>query len=164
LPNAQSGTATSSVTLIAQGHTIHVLSQQHRSNNVSKSETYKKGAAIRRELMGDAFADKLDNTVYKDPTMAKFGDYANEAIFGMLWGRPGLDHKTRALICVISDTCGHCWPELELHIRFARGQGWTEDELTEVLLHLGGYIGVPSIREAMIIASKVFKELREEEG
>jgi 4-carboxymuconolactone decarboxylase len=53
---------------------------------------------------------------------------------------------------------------LELHIRFARGQGWTEDELTEALMHLGGYIGVPSIREAMIIASKVFKELRDEEG
>jgi 4-carboxymuconolactone decarboxylase len=144
--------------------TIKVLSQQHWSNDVSKNETYKKGAAIRRELMGDALADKLDNTVYKDPTMEKFGDYANEAIFGMLWGRPGLDHKTRALICVISDTCGHCWPELELHIRFARGQGWTEDELTEALMHLGGYIGVPSIREAMIIASKVFKELRDEEG
>ena len=69
-----------------------------------------------------------------------------------------------ALICVISDTCGHCWPELELHIRFARRQGWTEDELSEALLHLGGYIGVPSIREAMIIAGKVFEELREEDG
>ena len=131
---------------------------------MSKSENYEKGAAIRRELMGDAFADKLANTVNKGPVMEKFGDYATEAIFGMLWARPGLDYKTRALIYVISDTCGHCWPELELHIRFARGQGWAEDELTEVLLHLGGYIGVPSIREAMIIAGKVFKELREEEG
>lgn len=149
---------------MAPGHTIHVLYKQHWGNDVSKSENYEKGAAIRRELMGDAFADKLANTVNKGPEMEKFGDYATEAIFGMLWARPGLDHKTRALICVISDACGHCWPELELHIRFARGQGWTEDELTEALLHLGGYIGVPSIREAMIIAGKVFKELREEEG
>ena len=131
---------------------------------MSKSENYEKGAATRREVMGDALADKLANTDYKGQVMEKFADYATEAIFGMLWARPGLDHKTRALICVISDTCGHCWPELELHIRFARRQGWTEDELTEALLHLGGYIGVPSVREAMIIASKVFQELREEEG
>ena len=150
--------------MIAPEHTIHVLSEQHWSNDVPKSENYEKGAAVRRELMGDAFADKLSKTVNSGPVMERFGDYATEAIFGMLWTRPGLDHKTRALICVISDTCGHCWPELELHIRFARRQGWTEDELSEALLHLGGYIGVPSIREAMIIAGKVFEELREEDG
>ncbi len=125
-----------------------------------KSETYQKGAATRREVMGPALADKLANTDYQGPIMQKFVDYSTEAVFGMLWARPGLDHKTRALICVISDTCGHCWPELELHLRFARRQGWTEDELTEVLMHMAGYIGVPSIREAMIIAGNVFKELR----
>ena len=131
---------------------------------MSKSENYEKGAATRREVMGDALADKLANTDYKGQVMEKFADYATEAVFGMLWSRPGLDYKTRALICVISDACGHCWPELEIHLRFARGQGWTEDELTEALLHLGGYIGVPTARESLIIAEKVFKELREEEG
>jgi 4-carboxymuconolactone decarboxylase len=40
-------------------------------------------------------------------------------------------------------------------------QGWTEEELTEALLHLSGYIGVPIIREACIVASKVFKEPRD---
>jgi 4-carboxymuconolactone decarboxylase len=43
-------------------------------------------------------------------------------------------------------------------------QGWTEDELIEVLLHLSGYIGVPIIRESMQVASKVFKRYREEAG
>jgi 4-carboxymuconolactone decarboxylase len=131
---------------------------------MSKSETFEKGAATRRAVMGEAMADRLADTVYQGPVMEKFTDYATEAIFGMLWSRPGLDHKTRALICVISDTCGHCWPELDLHLRFARGQGWTEDELTEALLHVGGYIGAPSAREAMIIADRVFAELRAEEG
>ena len=51
---------------------------------MSKSENYEKGAATRREVMGDALADKLANTVYKDPVMEKFADYATEAIFGML--------------------------------------------------------------------------------
>ena len=39
---------------------------------------------------------------------------------------------------------------------------WTEDELTEALIHLSGYVGVPLIREAMVTASGVFAELREE--
>jgi 4-carboxymuconolactone decarboxylase len=148
----------------ALGPINHHLSEQHWSSDVSKSETYEKGAATRREVMGEAVADKMANSVYSGPVMEKFADYATEAVFGMLWSRPGLDYKTRALICVISDACGHCWPELEIHLRFARGQGWTEDELTEALLHLGGYIGVPTARESLIIAEKIFKELREEEG
>ncbi len=41
-------------------------------------------------------------------------------------------------------------------------QGWTEDELGEVLLHLSGYIGVPSVREAMIIANEVFEDMAAE--
>ena len=49
-------------------------------------------------------------------------------------------------------------------VRFALRQGWTEDELTEVFLHLSGYIGVPIIRESMLLASRVFKEYRAETG
>jgi 4-carboxymuconolactone decarboxylase len=41
-------------------------------------------------------------------------------------------------------------------------QGWSEDELIEVLLHLSGYVGVPVIRESMLVARKVFAEFRAE--
>ena len=102
------------------------------------------GKAMRRKLMGDAYADKLDNGVYKHPIMEKFAAYTQEAIFGALWTRPGLDLKTRALICVISDAAQGRDPELKLHLRFARNQGWTEDELSEALLHLTGYVGAPT--------------------
>ncbi len=102
------------------------------------------GRAMRRKLMGDAYADKLDNGVYSHPIMEKFAAYTQEAVFGSLWTRPGLDLKTRALICVISDAAQGRDPELKLHLRFARNQGWTEDELSEALLHLAGYVGAPS--------------------
>ena len=99
---------------------------------MAESENYKKGTEIRRKLMGEKYADAMNKSVYADPMMQKFGDYAREAVFGMLWSRPGLDMKTRALICVISDTCTGREPELELHLRMALRQGWTEDELIEV--------------------------------
>ncbi|MDP2333103.1 MAG: carboxymuconolactone decarboxylase family protein [Reyranella sp.] len=129
---------------------------------MAESENYKKGTEIRSKLMGAAYADKMNKTVYDDPMMKKFGDYAREAVFGMLWSRPGLDLKTRALICVISDTAQARWPEFAIHLRMARNQGWTEDELSEALLHLGGYIGLPSVREALLTAKEVFEEMRKE--
>jgi 4-carboxymuconolactone decarboxylase len=129
---------------------------------MAESEAYKKGREIRRQLMGDRMADQMAKQVYDDPMMNKFGDYASEAIFGLLWSRPGLDFKTRALICVISDTATARWPELKIHLRMARRQGWSEDELSEALLHLTGYLGAPFVREAMLTAKEVFAELRKE--
>ena len=117
---------------------------------------------LRKERVGIVTSDKMNKSVYDDPMMQKFGNYAREAVFGMLWSRPGLDLKTRALICVISDTSQARWPELAIHLRMARNQGWTEDELSEALLHLGGYIGLPSVREAMLTAKEVFEEMRKE--
>lgn len=129
---------------------------------MAESENYKKGTEIRRRLMGAAYADKMNKNVYDDPMMQKFGDYAREAVFGMLWSRPGLDMKTRALICVVSDTSQARWPELAIHLRMARNEGWTEDELSEALMHLCGYIGLPAVREAMLIAKEVFHEMKNE--
>ena len=92
--------------------------------------------------------------------MKKFIDVATETVFGSLWARPGLDIKTRTLICVVSDAATGRHPELDIHLRFALKEGWTEDELTEVLLHLSGYVGVPIIREAMLVAAEVFKDVK----
>jgi 4-carboxymuconolactone decarboxylase len=129
---------------------------------MAESELYKKGTAIRSKLMGAKYAENMNKSVYDDPIMKKFGDYAREAVFGMLWDRPGLDLKTKALICVISDTAQARWPELAIHLRMARNQGWSEDELAEALMHLCGYIGLPSVREALLTAKEVFHEMRKE--
>ena len=129
---------------------------------MADSELRAKGRAMRRKLMGDAFATKLDSQVYSDPIMEKFAEVTQENIFGHLWTRAGLDLKTRAMITVISDASTGREQELKLHLRFARNQGWTEDELAEALVHLSGYVGAPLIRGAMLTAVEVFKELRAE--
>ena len=121
-----------------------------------------KGRAMRRKLMGESYASKLDIALYTDPIMEKFAEVTQETIFGTLWTRPGLDLKTRAMICVISDTATGRTPELKLHVRFARNQGWTEDELAEALIHLLGYVGAPLVREALLTAKEVFEEMRAE--
>ena len=121
-----------------------------------------KGRAMRRNLMGAAYADKLDQQLCADPIMEKFAALTQETLFGTLWTRPGLDLKTKTLICVISDTATGRAPELKLHIRFARNHGWTEDELVESILHLLGYVGAPLVREALLVARETFAEMRAE--
>jgi 4-carboxymuconolactone decarboxylase len=128
----------------------------------AESEAYRKGAEIRRKLLGDAWVERTNRATYAEPTMRKFIDHATEHIFGGLWSRPGLDLKTRTLICVISDAATHQHPELAIHLRMARRQGWSEEELTEVLMHLIGYLGAPAVREAMLVATKTFADLKAE--
>lgn len=130
---------------------------------MAESDLHRKGSAIRQQLLGDAYVQKVNETTYKDPVMRKFIDVATETVFGALWSRPGLDLKTRTLVCVVSDAATGRDPELAIHLRMALRQGWTEEELTEVLLHLSGYVGVPIIRESMLTASKVFAEVRKEQ-
>ena len=120
------------------------------------------GRAMRRKLMGEAYADRLNGTVYADPIMQKFAEVTTETIFGTLWNRAGLDLKTRTLIVVVSDTVMGREAELAIHLRMARNQGWSEDELAEAILHLAGYIGAPLVREALLTAGRVFAELRAE--
>jgi 4-carboxymuconolactone decarboxylase len=129
---------------------------------MAKSALHKKGTEMRRKLMGEAFTDKLDKTVYSSPIMQKFGEVTREAIFGTLWTREGLDLKTRTMITVVSDTATGRTPELRMHLRMALNQGWTEDELVEAMVHLLGYVGAPTVREAMIMACQVFDEIKAE--
>ena len=127
---------------------------------MSKSELFEKGIAIRRQLRGDEGFAENEAEYAKDPITKAFIDHATECVFGALWARPGLDIKTRTLICVVSDAATGRHPELDIHLRFALRQGWSEEELTETLLHLSGYIGLPLVREALYVAKDVFADER----
>jgi 4-carboxymuconolactone decarboxylase len=131
---------------------------------MAESESYQKGREMRRRLLGDAYADRANRTTYADPIMRKFIDVATEAIFGTLWTRPGLDLKTRTLVTLVSDAATGRLPELAIHVRMALRQGWTEEELTEALIHLVGYVGAPLTRDALLTARDVFAEVEKEAG
>ena len=71
---------------------------------MAKSELYKDGIALRSELLGESFVEGMNQTTYDDnPIMQEFRDVVAETVFGSLWKRPGLDLKTRTLVCVITD-------------------------------------------------------------
>jgi 4-carboxymuconolactone decarboxylase len=114
---------------------------------MADSERLQKGRDVRRKLMGEEYVERINRTVYDDPMMQKFIDVASENVFG-----------ARTLICVVSDAATGRPEELAIHLQMALRQGWTKDELTEVLIHLLGYVGAPLVREAMLTAKKVFAD------
>lgn len=123
---------------------------------MAESEAFRRGAETRRRVMGDEVHNRSFNTT--DPVLRKFQEATAETLWAVIWNRPGLDLKTRALICVISDAATGRTPELATHLRIALYHGWTPDELTEALIHLLGYIGAPLVREAILTAREVFGE------
>src|SRR2546429_538170 len=86
---------------------------------MAESETYRRGREIRRQLLGDEYVQQAERTTYDDPRMRKFIDLATETVFGSLWARPGLDLKTRTLVCVVSDAATGRDAELGIHLRMA---------------------------------------------
>jgi 4-carboxymuconolactone decarboxylase len=126
---------------------------------MAESELYKKGAEMRRQLLGDDYTQRVNSTVYGDPHTRKFIDLATETVFGAIWTRPGIDLKTRTLVTVVSDVSTGRHEELAIHLRMALRQGWKEEELDEAILHLLGYVGAPLVRDAMIVARKVYAEV-----
>ena len=124
---------------------------------MAKSALWKKGDAVRTRLMGQATVRNMNKGVYDDPIMEKFGDYAREAVFGMLWSRPGLDLKTRSLITVAMLTAQGKQQELKAHVRGALNNGATPEEIRELMLHATVYCGFPTAIDAFRSATEVIE-------
>jgi 4-carboxymuconolactone decarboxylase len=126
---------------------------------MADSELRTIGRAMRRKLVGDVCADKLDREVYTDVHMEKFAELTQEWLFAQMWTRPVIDLKTRSLITMVSDVATGATDALGLHVRFCRIHGMSEDEIVECMMHLVGYLGVPLVRKALIVARQVFQEM-----
>jgi 4-carboxymuconolactone decarboxylase len=114
------------------------------------------GMRIRREVLGDEHVDRaLARTT---PFTADFQDLITRYAWGEIWSRPGLDRRTRSCITLTAlIALGH-FDELGLHVRAARRNGLTDDEIKEVLLQAAIYCGVPAANHAFAVAAEVLAE------
>jgi len=117
------------------------------------SDGAKRGEAVRREVMSDAFVDRaLGNaTDFTQPLQA----FINEHAWGGVWTRDGLDRRTRSLITLSALTALKCPNELKGHVRGALNNGCTVEEIRETLLHCAVYAGVPASVDAFRAAQEV---------
>ncbi|WP_436357716.1 carboxymuconolactone decarboxylase family protein [Brevundimonas sp. CEF1] len=97
-----------------------------------------------RQLMGD-IAPKL-------------AELTDDVLLGDVWERPGLAKRDRSLITVAALIALNRPDQLRSHIRLARQNGVTEEELAETITQLAFYAGWPNAITAVSVARDVFGE------
>ncbi|WP_363696483.1 4-carboxymuconolactone decarboxylase [Kribbella sp. NPDC056861] len=112
---------------------------------------------VRREVLGATHVDHATTTT-TDFT-ADFQDLITQYAWGTIWTRPGLDRRSRSLITLTALVAGGHHEELALHLRAARTNGLTPDEIKELLLQTAIYCGVPAANTAFRIAQQVLTDL-----
>jgi 4-carboxymuconolactone decarboxylase len=111
---------------------------------------------IRREVLGD---DHVDRAVESTTDFtADFQDFITRYAWGEIWARPGLDRRTRSAITLTALIALGRDHELALHVRAARRNGLTPEEIGEVILHSAVYCGVPAANRAFAVAQEVLDE------
>ena len=111
------------------------------------------GETIRRRVLGDAHVDRT--TQSSDLFMTEFFQAGTEHVWGGLWNRPGLELRFRSLVVVSTLAATGRLHELRTHLRGALNLGWTQEELREALLQIGGYAGFPAAADALRVLSDV---------
>ncbi|HXB03427.1 MAG TPA: 4-carboxymuconolactone decarboxylase [Candidatus Acidoferrum sp.] len=115
-----------------------------------------RGMEVRRAVLGDAHVDRAE--AVKTPLTDEFQDLLTRYAWGEIWTRPGLDRRTRSCITIAMLVALNRNDELALHIRAARTNGVTVDELKEILLQSAIYCGVPAANTAFGVAATVLAE------
>jgi 3-oxoadipate enol-lactonase/4-carboxymuconolactone decarboxylase len=114
------------------------------------------GMAVRRAVLGDAHVDR--SQAGTSEFTRDFQDFITAYAWGGIWTRPGLDRRSRSMITLTALVALGHQEELAMHVRAARTNGLTDDEIKEVLLQTAVYCGVPAANTAFRIAQKVLSE------
>ncbi|WP_131859178.1 4-carboxymuconolactone decarboxylase [Bosea sp. BK604] len=118
---------------------------------------FQAGLEIRREVLGKEHVDRSLANV--DAFAAPLQRLVTEYCWGEVWGRPGLERKTRSMLNLAMLSALNRTHEFKLHVRGALQNGVTREEIQEVLLQVAIYCGVPASLESSRAAQEVFKEL-----
>jgi 4-carboxymuconolactone decarboxylase/3-oxoadipate enol-lactonase/4-carboxymuconolactone decarboxylase len=114
-----------------------------------KDDAYERGMRIRREVLGDEHVDRA-LAATTDET-SDFQDFITRYAWGEIWSRPGLDRRARSCVMLAALVALGRFDELAMHIRAARRNGLSTDEIKEVLLQTAVYCGVPAANSAFAV-------------
>ena len=120
-------------------------------------ETFEKGLAIRRAVLGADYVDKAMSTA--DYFNRPMQELTTQYCWGEIWGRPGLDRRTRSMINLAMISALNRPHEIKAHVKGALNNGLTKDDIKEVFLQVAIYCGVPAGVDSFRAAQEVFKEL-----
>ena len=117
---------------------------------------FDEGLRNRRAVLGDAHVER--SLARRTAFTREFQDLITRYAWGEIWGRPGLDRKTRSLLTLAFLIALNRPDEFKLHVRATRQTGVSPDELKELILQAAIYCGVPAANSAFHWAEEVLAE------
>ena len=119
---------------------------------MDERERYERGMVVRRAVLGAAHVETA--LARRTALTHDFQDVLTRYAWGEVWDRPGLPRHTRSLLTIAMLVAANRPEELRLHLRAARNNGVTPDEIKEVLLHAAVYCGLPAANAAFHLAAE----------
>ena len=123
---------------------------------LSDRQRYDQGMEVRRAVLSNEHVDR--STAGANALTTEWQDFITRVAWGDVWSRPGLDRRSRSIAVLTSLIAHGHHEELAMHLRAARRNGLSLDEITEVILQSAIYSGVPAANTAYRIASEVFAD------
>jgi 4-carboxymuconolactone decarboxylase len=123
---------------------------------MDEDERHAAGMEVRRAVLGSHYVDQ--SVARRSPFNAEFQDLITRYAWGEVWTRPGLPRHTRSLLTLAMMVALNRAEELRLHLRAAKNNGVTREQIKEVLLQCAIYCGVPAANSAFHLAEAVFAE------
>ena len=119
-------------------------------------ELFDKGLEIRKSVLGKEF---VENSIRNaDDFNMPMQELATEYCWGYVWGRPGLDKRTRSFLNLGMIAALNRPHELKIHVQGALRNGLTRQEIMEVFLQVAIYCGVPAGVDSFRIAREAFAD------
>lgn len=149
------------VVLDAVGHLAPVEAPEATANLVLdhlmvRDPVYAAGMSVRRNVLGDTHVDRT--VAHTTEFTADFQELITRYAWGSIWTRDGLDRRSRSMVTLTALVARGHHEELALHLRAARRNGLSNDEIKEVLLQTAIYCGVPDANTAFRIAAQVLAD------
>lgn len=123
------------------------------------SELFDKGLSIRKKVVGEEYVNRFLSQA--DEFNGDFQTLVTEYCWGSVWGRPGLDHRTRSMLNIAMIAALNRPHELKLHVQGALRNGVTQDEIREILMQVTIYAGVPAGVDSFRIAREAIDAFKE---
>ncbi|MFD7975592.1 3-oxoadipate enol-lactonase [Streptomyces sp. NPDC059071] len=114
------------------------------------------GMNMRRQVLGDAHVDRAQ--ARQTPLTARFQDFISRYAWGEIWTDPTLSRRERSLVTLTALVAHGHHDELAMHLRAARRNGLSDDEIAAALLQTAVYCGVPAANAAFAVAQRVLGE------
>lgn len=122
----------------------------------ASGDRHERGMAVRREVLGGAHVDAA--TAATTSFTEDFQRYLTGAAWADVWARDGIDRRMRSAITLTALLAVNRMEEFALHVRAARRNGLSREEIGEIVLNAAVYLGVPAANDGFRVAARALAE------